>query len=107
MRTVRIAIPEQAARGEIIHIKTLISHPMHTGFRSDSRGERIPRDIIETFTCHYADRLVFRAELQPGIAANPFISFRARADISGEFRFRWTDQHDEVIEQTRLLNVHE
>lgn len=100
---VRISLPESAKRGEIVRIKTLISHPMHNGFRSDSRGERIQRDIITTFTCHYADRLVFRAELQPGIAANPYLTFSAKIDVSGEFRFTWTDQHGKVVEETRNL----
>ena len=104
-RNIRIALPERAKRDEIVSIKTLISHPMHNGFRSDSRGERIVRDIITTFTCHYAERLVFRAELQPGIAANPYLTFSAKIDVSGEFRFTWTDQQGVVIEEIRSLVV--
>ena len=100
---VRIAIPERAKPGDIIHIKTLISHPMHNGFRRDSRGQRIERDIITKFVCHYADRLVFQADLQPGIAANPYLTFSARIDVSGDFRFTWTDQQGKVVEETRHL----
>ena len=33
-----INVPAKAKRGEIIEIKTLISHNMETGFRPDSMG---------------------------------------------------------------------
>ena len=33
-----INVPPKAKRGDIIEIKTLISHPMETGYRPDSTG---------------------------------------------------------------------
>ena len=36
-------------------------------------ARRIPRDIITLFTCTYNGEEIFRAELSPAIAANPFI----------------------------------
>ena len=47
----RIRVPNQASKGEVIEIKTLISHPMETGYRRDTLGQLIPRQIIHTFTC--------------------------------------------------------
>ncbi|MET0877185.1 MAG: thiosulfate oxidation carrier complex protein SoxZ, partial [Tardiphaga sp.] len=44
-----INVPAKAKRGEIITIKTLISHAMESGFRHTATGVRIPRDIIDTF----------------------------------------------------------
>ena len=38
-------------------------------------GAAIPRDIINRFVCTYNGEEVFRAELFPAIAANPFIAF--------------------------------
>ena len=75
MARVLINVPAQAKRGEIIEIKTLIPHPMETGFRLDNIGEPIPRDIITLFVCTYNGEEIFRAELFPAIAANPFIAF--------------------------------
>src|SRR5215471_6100864 len=71
MARVLINLPESAKRGEVIEIKTLIQHPMETGYRLDSNGARIPRDIINRFRCTYNGEDVFRAELFPAIAANP------------------------------------
>jgi hypothetical protein len=48
-----INVPRKARRGEVIEIKTLLSHPMETGYRRDNVGNPIPRDIISRFVCIY------------------------------------------------------
>jgi sulfur-oxidizing protein SoxZ len=85
-----VNVPKKAKRGEIITIKTLISHVMETGYRHTHLGVRVPRDIIDTFVCTYNGEEVFRATLYPAIAANPFISFHTVATESGTIEFRWT-----------------
>ena len=85
-----INVPPRAKRGEIIEIKTLISHPMETGFRRTQLGALIPRDIIRRFVCTYNGDEVFRAELFPAISANPFIAFTTVATESGTLEFDWT-----------------
>jgi sulfur-oxidizing protein SoxZ len=85
-----INVPKKARRGEIITIKTLISHVMETGFRHSSLGARVPRDIIDTFVCTYNGEEIFRAALHPAIAANPFITFHTVATESGTIAFQWT-----------------
>jgi sulfur-oxidizing protein SoxZ len=85
-----INVPARARRREIIEIKTLVSHPMETGYRRDQLGAPIPRDIIRLFVCTYNGTEVFRAELHPAIAANPFIVFSTVATESGTLTFTWT-----------------
>ena len=48
-----INVPAKAKRGEVIEIKTLISHPMESGYRVGTSGTMIPRDIIRRFVCNY------------------------------------------------------
>jgi sulfur-oxidizing protein SoxZ len=84
-----INVPARAKRGEIIEIKALTSHIMETGFRHTESGEVVPRNIITSFACLYNGVEVFRADLFPAIAANPFISFSTIAMESGTFEFRW------------------
>lgn len=105
MLKARISVPSQAARGEVITIKTLISHPMETGFRRDAMGARIPRNILTHFECLLDDRTVFRARFHPAVAANPFLSFHLRAERSGTLLFRWRDQSGEETTVTRELEV--
>ena len=84
-----INVPPKAKRGEVIQIKTLISHIMETGFRHTADGKLVPRDIITSFSCRYNGAEIFRADLFPAIAANPYLSFFTVAKESGKFEFEW------------------
>jgi sulfur-oxidizing protein SoxZ len=90
MASALINVPRKARRGEIIEIKTLMSHIMETGYRHTAAGEIVPRDIITSFVCRYNGVEIFRADLFPAIAANPFITFFTTATESGKFDFEWT-----------------
>jgi sulfur-oxidizing protein SoxZ len=84
-----VNVPPRARRGEVIEIKTLISHPMETGYRRSQLGTPIPRDIVRLFVCTYNGTEVFRAELHPAIAANPFFVFSTVATESGTLALQW------------------
>jgi sulfur-oxidizing protein SoxZ len=99
-----INVPARAKRGEIIEIKTLISHVMETGYRRTQLGVAIPRDIVRRFVCTYNGAEVFRAELHPAIAANPFIAFSTLAVESGTLTFQWTgDNGFSVTESAKII----
>ena len=89
MASALINVPKRAKRGEIIEIKTLMSHIMETGYRHTATGEVVPRDIITSFVCRYNGVEIFRADLFPAIAANPFMTFFTVATESGKFDFEW------------------
>jgi sulfur-oxidizing protein SoxZ len=89
MASALINVPKRAKRGEIIEIKTLMSHMMETGYRRTASGEIVPRDIITSFACRYNGVEIFRADLFPAIAANPFMTFFTVATESGKFDFEW------------------
>jgi sulfur-oxidizing protein SoxZ len=98
-----INVPKTAKKGEVIQIKTLISHEMETGFRFDSVGKPISRDIINLFVCTYNGQEIFRADLHPAIAANPFIAFTTVATASGTLEFKWTG--DNGFAATEQVNI--
>jgi sulfur-oxidizing protein SoxZ len=89
MAAALINVPKKAKNGDVIEIKTLMSHIMETGYRHTASGEVVPRDIITSFTCRFNGEEIFRADLFPGTAANPFISFFTVASKSGKFDFEW------------------
>jgi sulfur-oxidizing protein SoxZ len=105
MPTTRIVVPAKAKKGDLVEIKTIINHPMETGFRRDTVGQAIPRDIITKFTCTYAGEEVFRMDLFTGVAANPFVAFTTQATETGELVFEWTDQHGAVTRERVQLTV--
>ena len=102
---IRISAPDTAFEGEVIELKAMIQHPMETGYRRDSKGDIIPRDIIKSFRCAYDGNVIFEAEFFPGVAANPFLTFHARATHTGALEFSWTDQHGENWTEERMLTV--
>src|SRR5258706_3922563 len=103
MQNPRVKLPEKAKVGEIIQVKTLISHVMETGQRKDPDGKTIPRSIINAFAAKFAGSEVFSAELHPGISANPYISFFMKVPGPGEFEFTWTeDGGNKIVEQQKL-----
>jgi len=101
----RIRVPATARAGEIVEIRTLVSHPMETGFRRDEQGNRVPRDILTQLVCRYAGRVVFRAELGPAISANPYIAFHIRVDVSGPVVVTWEVNGVAVAEQAGAIEV--
>ena len=105
MARVLISLPPRARRGDIIEIKTLISHPMESGYRVGTNGTLIPRDIIREFTCSYNGEEIFRAELSPAVAANPFLSFFTTATESGTLAFRWTGDNGFEATETAAITV--
>ena len=105
MASALINVPPRAKRGEIIEIKTLISHPMETGYRRSQTGARVSRDIIRLFVCTYNGTEVFRAELHPAISANPFIVFSTIAVESGTLEFQWTGDNGFSVTQSAAILV--
>jgi len=100
-----INVPTKAKRGEVIEIKTLISHDMESGYRPDSVGKMIPRNIINLFVASYNGVEIFRAELHPAIAANPFLSFTTVATESGRIDFTWTGDNGFAANETAQITV--
>lgn len=87
----RVKVPKKAAVGDIIKIKTLISHKMESGQRKGKDGKLIPRKIINKFMASFNDVEFFSANVGPSVSANPYIEFSARVNESGTFKFVWLD----------------
>lgn len=105
MPTPKVKFPESAAKGEIIEIKTLIDHDMESGQRKDMNGVLLPRRIINRFTCALNGRVVFAADLHPGISANPGLSFFITAEEGGTLDFTWFDDDGSRYTLSRALTV--
>ncbi|PKU22430.1 thiosulfate oxidation carrier complex protein SoxZ [Telmatospirillum siberiense] len=100
-----IKVPPTAKKGEIIEIKTLIAHPMETGYRAGLNGATLPRDIIRRFVCSLDGEEIFSADFSPAIAANPFLSFFTRIEKSGSITFQWTGDNGFSVSETVEISV--
>ena len=98
-------VPKKAAIDEIIEIKTLIRHPMHSGRMKDKDGKNIPKRIINKFLVKFNGKEVFGMDLEPSISTNPYIVFQYKAKESGKFDFEWIDDNGEVYSISKDMTV--
>jgi len=84
-------VPSNPRAGDIVEVKTLITHVMETGSRKDGSGRLVPRHIINKFYAKFNQRDVFRADFHPGISENPYLSFRLRVPASGILVLTWIE----------------
>ena len=101
----RIKLPKTAKKGEVIEIKTLVSHIDGNRPAQGHGGNTIPRKIINKFACEFNGKPVFSVDLEPAIAANPYLQFTAKVDESGTFKFTWTDDDGTVTTAEEKITV--
>lgn len=106
MRLRRVIMPTSAKAGDVIEIRTVIAHPMITGHAAGAANV-VARRIVNTFTAVYDGVEIFRADLGPGIAANPLLAFTALATRTGDIVFTWVEDTGETAVERRLLTVTE
>ena len=101
----RVKIPKKAKVGEIVVLKTLISHEMESGQRKDKDGNTIPRKIINKFTCEFNGQPVFSCDIDPAISANPYFACSAKVNQRGPFKRPWTDHDGSVYTDEHQIEV--
>ena len=101
----RVKAPSKAAAGEVVTLKTLISHKMESGNRKDADGNVIPRSIINRFTCDFNGKNVIDVEMHGAISTNPYFEFDATVPEAGEFKFTWYDDDGSVYEDMKPVSV--
>ncbi|SFE74453.1 thiosulfate oxidation carrier complex protein SoxZ [Roseivivax sediminis] len=103
--TPRVRVPATATAGEVVTIKTLISHRMESGERRDEAGRRVPRSIIHRFVARFNGETVIDVAMEPAISTNPFFEFDARVPESGTMTFAWYDDDGSIYEEAREIVV--
>lgn len=101
----RVKVPKTADAGEVITIKTLISHKMESGQRKDKEGKVIPRKIINHFMAAFNGTTVFETIVEPAVSANPYIQFTMKVPESGDITFTWTDDDGTQYTDTKSIAV--
>ncbi len=101
----RVKVPKSASAGDIITIKTLISHKMESGQRKDGDGNIIPRSIINRFTADFNGQNVIDVAMEPAISTNPYFQFDATVPEAGEFTFTWYDDDGDVYETKKSIKI--
>jgi sulfur-oxidizing protein SoxZ len=103
--TPRVRMPAQAKAGQVLEVKTLISHEMETGQRKDAEGKVIPRKIIKAFTAKFNGKEIFRSDWHPAVSANPYLSFFVRVPETGTFEFSWLDDDGSIYKTEQTVTI--
>ena len=98
-------VPKQAGIGDLIEIKTLLRHPMHSGRMKDGEGNTIPRKLIKQFIAKFNGDVVFSVDIEPSISSNPYIVFPFRVKEAGTFEFTWQEETGELYSLEKAINV--
>lgn len=102
----RVKVPSSAKAGEVITVKTLISHPMESGQRKDRKtGDLIPRQIINKFVATFNGEPVISVDVDPAVSANPYFEFDMTVPESGTLLFEWTDDDGSVYSTEKKIKV--
>ena len=101
----RVKVPKEVLMDEIIEIKTLIRHPMHSGRMKDKDGNTIPKQIINAFSAKFNGQEVFKMDLEASISTNPYIVFQYKAKETGTFDFEWLDDNGEKYSISKKMTV--
>ena len=81
------------AKDGLTTVKTLMSHPMETGLRKDSKtGKNIPAHFITEVTAEHNGQTVMTANWGGAISKNPYLSFKFKGAASGDkIKITWVD----------------
>lgn len=96
----RIRVPDRIAKGEVITVNAIVSHPMDTGFFRTKDGNPIPAYFINEVAITYGGDEVARFEWTSGISRDPVVSFTLRADREAPLAMSWKDNKGGVYTQS-------
>ena len=101
----RILLPPAIAPGSVVHVRALISHPMHTGLFRDAQGNPIAAHFIKEMVVRYGDEQVARFEWTSGISRDPFVTFPIKATRAAPLTITWTDNTGRVFTQSAPVTL--
>jgi len=80
-------------KGDSVTVKALMTHPMETGARKDSKtGELIPAHFIQEVKCESGGKPRLTADWSGGVSKNPYISFKFKGGNKGDpLTLSWID----------------
>ena len=101
---VRLSLSGPVRPNAEVEVRLLLGHVMETGFRHDSSGVQVPKDILQFVKVHVGDTLVFEAELGTGMAANPMFFFSLTLPPqAGDMVVSWADHQGRSGQLSRPL----
>jgi sulfur-oxidizing protein SoxZ len=96
----KILLPGRIVRDSLIYVRTLIQHPMDTGFFRTHDGLPIPAHYIDDVTVTYGGEEVARFTWTSGVSKDPFVTFPLKATREAPLVITWKDNRGGVFRQS-------
>jgi len=92
MSEVRIRLPREYKKGDVISVRALVEHPMEIIAR-DKDGKVIEKNynFIHTVTITFNGKPVMKGEITQAVSANPFLEFPLRVSEPGTLQIVFED----------------
>ena len=79
-------------KGDSVHVKALMQHPMETGQRKDKQGKIIPAYHITEILVKQGDKVLMTVGYGPAVSKNPYTSVVVSGPKKGEnLTISWVD----------------
>ena len=102
----RIRVPRTAKVGDIVEIKSMLSHKMESGRRKNKKtGGLVPRKIINALAVTFNGKDVFKATIHPSVSANPYFAFNFKVPGSGDMEFTWTEDGGKTVTAKKSIKA--
>jgi sulfur-oxidizing protein SoxZ len=98
---VRMRVPTPTKKGEVVIVRTLVTHPMQI-VKRDKAGKAIEKNynFIYKVTATYNGKKVLEVETTQSVSQNPLFAFPLKVDEPGILKIAFTDTHGKTYEGT-------
>ncbi len=98
---VRMRVPTPTKKGEVVTVRTLITHPMEI-VKRDKAGKVIEKNynFIYKVTATYNGKKVLEVETTQSVSQNPLFAFPLKVDEPGVLKVAFTDTQGKTYEGT-------
>jgi sulfur-oxidizing protein SoxZ len=98
---VRIRVPSPVQKGDVVTVRTLITHPMEI-VRRDKEGKAIEKNynFIYKVVATYNGKQILEVETTQSVSQNPLFAFPLKVTEPGMLKIAFTDTQGKTYEGT-------
>ncbi len=98
---VRMRVPTPTKEGEVVTVRTLITHPMEI-VRRDKEGKAIEKNynFVYKVVATYNGKQILEIETTQAVSQNPLFAFPLKVNEPGTLKISFTDTHGKTYEGT-------
>jgi sulfur-oxidizing protein SoxZ len=105
MADIRIRVPDKAAAGEVVEVKTLAQAPALADPAREFGPDGLPIPHYTRFAATFAGKPVIEVDLQPGVSRDVMLTFFVRVEQSGTLTLRWTRRDGGVETREAVISI--